>query len=547
MTEEMTGRGPHRPASTFVSISTGQLEPQDRLLLATPALFHQISKDHLQTLIDDSSPQVAVSKMSELINDTPNADRVAALVIEVTTADQLAQQRGADNPGELETVNVGQPESPLAGMKEAAAPAMAKGLKQARQLGGRALHQARHNLLPKVREFSAKGFHSARSVAKNPKHRTKLFAAGGIVVLLIGWVVYANVNTGALDKLVKRYDNDFTQVQTAKELLLAGNKSGARQALETASQDLNNLGLLPQAKLLEGRLQKRAHPEEDPASITQLKAQIASLVDQIDGLVNVAPQDLADFDSIKGAKISFMDIGGGKIFLTDSSNGAVYIYDEASNQLVTGVASPGGVGKVVATTASSSGDGVYLLTDEPAVWFFKLDGNQLSKQTVSPGNWEKGRAIASYNGNVYILASDSSQIYRHIKTVGGFGPGGNYLSSDGGALLANSSTLTVDGQVYAAGPNGLKRFNSGKLDKGLTLPDPLGHVTNVDSFNAGDSLLLTDSQSGRIGVVDASGAMALTKQIKLTGNPKLYSARYDSKSRQVIGLTDGKLIKFTLP
>ncbi|HSX48114.1 MAG TPA: hypothetical protein VLF41_01250, partial [Candidatus Nanoarchaeia archaeon] len=140
-----------------------------------------------------------------------------------------------------------------------------------------------------------------------------------------------------------------------------------------------------------------------------------------------------------------------------------------------------------------------------------------------------------------------SQIYRHIKTVGGFGPGGNYLSTDGGALLANSSTLTVDGQVYAAGPNGLKRFNSGKLDKGLTLPDPLGHVTNVDSFNAGDSLLLTDSQSGRIGVVDASGAMALTKQIKLTGNPKLYSTRYDSKSRQVIGLTDGKLIKFTLP
>lgn len=546
MTEDMTGRGPHRPASTFNSIASGHLEPQDHLLLATPALFHQINKSQLENIIADSSPQMAVSKLSELISDTPNADRVAALLVEVTTPDALAQQRGADPVEEPDTVKVGQPESPLAGMKEAAAPAVAKGLTKARKASGQAIFHAKHTILPKARELSGQGLQRAKKIIKNRQHRSKLYIAAALGAVLIAGFAYSSLSTGAIDNLVKRYDADYAQVQTAKEQLAAGNRVGARQTLEIAQKDLNNLGGLAQAKLLEQRLQKRAHPEDDPASVSGLKAEIAALIDQIDGLVTVAPQDLADFDSIKNAKITFMDIVAGKVYLSEAT-GSVYIYDPASDQIVTGASNPNGVGKVVATTASSAGDGIYLLTEEPAVWFFKADSNQLTRQTISPGEWPKGKSLASYNNNLYILAADSTQIYRHLKTVGGFGARGNYLSGDGAALLGNSTSLTIDGLVYTAGVGGLKRFNGGKLEKGLSLPEPLSHPVSIDSLANGDLLLITDSQSGRVGLIDASADLAINKQIKLSGNPKLHIARYDAKTRQVIALSDGKLIKFSLP
>lgn len=544
ITEDMTSRGPHRPISTFASIASGELEAEDRLLLATPALFHQVSKDELRQIISENGPQGSVAKLSELVNQNNNSDRVAAVITEITTPELLAMQRGAVE--EADSVHVGQPDSMVDNVRDAASPVVAKGLAGAKNLGYKAAHHAKHRLWPALKSGAITTLHRFGSIVRNPKNRDKLYFAGGALVLLAGWLVYLSVNAQALNKLVARYDNDYTAVNLARDQVAAGDKAAARNSLQATGKDLDGLAALPQSKLLANRLSHRAHPEADPASISELRNQINALINQIDGLATAAPSDVASFESLKNAKPDHFELVAGKMVLVDSTSGQIYVYDPTVNQVKASAAAP--VAKVVATTLSSANDGIYILTDEPSVWFYKLDGDTATKQTTSFGDWPKGRAIASYNSNLYILASDSSQIYKQVKTVGGFGGKSAYLATDVASGIASATTLTVDGSVYTAGSFGIKRFVSAKADKSVSLPESLSHPSQLVSILDGDQLLELDSQSNRIGLINSGGAnLAFDKQISLPGNPKLLDAKVDSKTKLVYVLENGKLVKFPLP
>lgn len=69
------------------------------------------------------------------------------------------------------------------------------------------------------------------------------------------------------------------------------------------------------------------------------------------------------------------------------------------------------------------------------------------------GNWENAKAVASYSGNLYLLDTDSGQIYKHIKDPDGYGKGENYLTSQD-ADLKNSVSLAIDGAIYVLNKNG---------------------------------------------------------------------------------------------
>jgi len=545
ITEDMASRGPHRPISTFTSIASGQLEVQDHLLLATPALFHQVNRDDLLSIISDSTPQEAVRKLSELVNQNNNADRVAALVVEVTTPELLALQRGVESD-EPDEVKVGQPESVLEVAKVAAAPVVNRGLSQAKRLGQTALNHSRASLWPATKSTLLKLVQGLRQLLRNPRHRDKLWFAGGALILLIGWLTYTSVNAGAQKKLVARYDQDYTQIARAKTQLSSGDKAAARQNLVAAKSDLGSLAALPQSKLINNQLSHRTRPEDDPGSIAQLSAEASGLIDQIDGLITVSATEVADFSSLRGVKPGFLEVVANKAVIVDGANSSIYVYDPATpNQIRTAVSTPAGIGKPVATTASAAGDGVFILTDEPAVWFYKLDGDALTKQTVSSGDWPKGKAIASYLSNLYILSDDSSHIYKHVKALGGYTGKSEYVN-DGS--LAGSTALTVDGNVYTAGSYGLKRITAGKVDKTVLLPDNLLKPFAIQSIADGNSLVLVDQDSRRIGLIDTSGTTPVfSKQITINGNPKLIDAKGDTKTKLIYVLSEGKLLKFPLP
>jgi serine/threonine protein phosphatase PrpC len=545
ITSDLTGLGSQRPANTFASIATGRLQSHDRLLLATPALYHQSDKLTLHQVITESSPAVAVEKLSELVNQNHDADRVAAIIAELGTPTELADQRGAA-PVDAVQVKVGRPDSILDTAKQTAAPVVTQGLKGAKILGETALHQTKSKIVPGARTaaLAATGW-----LRRNLRTKRQRNIAGAIVLACLifgGGLLYQQAGARAIEQHATRYDSAYTAVQTARGQISSGDKQGAKQNLLRADKELDSLANLPQAALVNRRLAKRSHPEDDPASIQQLQAAIKTLLDQIEGLTTVAPEELLDLSQLKGTTPSFIETINDTLVMI-SRDGSIFVYDAKAGQVKHSIAKTNGIGKVISTTASSTNDGVYILSDEPGVWHFKLDGNSLTRQTSGQSGWPKAKAISSYNGNLYLLAEDNSQIYRHSRTIAGFSGRSAYLTASP-STLQQSTGMAIDGSVYTAGTYGIKRFITGKFDRAIILPEALSNPSALVSFADGDRLLVLDLKSHRLGIIatDANN-LSFLLQLALKGNPKVQDSKVSSKQPHIFILTEDKLLRTPLP
>lgn len=552
ITEDMGGAQPQRPISTFSNIASGSLQAEDRILLSTPALFHHVNTTELPEIVTNHSPESAVQRLSEIINQNPNADRVAALVIEVATAEALASRPGATS--ELPDVaTVGKADTMLEAAKGVAVPAATR----AAEVGRKLASGGKQNILPKVKDlgklaakhgshYGGKAFQWTKATAQHPTRRLYLAGAVGLVVIISAAGLYRNLQTDASTVLVKRYQTDYAAVADAELKIKAGDKTGARQELQTAQADLEKLAALPQRSLLEKRLAASPHDEAQPTTVAALQSQASSLLDQLDGIATVAASPATSFDSLKNAKPGHFAIAGGKAVFVDNGNDSIYVYDTSTGNLRSTVASPSGVGKVLEVVPVADGTGVYLLTDEPGVWLYRLDNDSLARQTVSFGDWVASKQIAAYAGNVYLMQNDGKQVWRHARTVGGFSGKTAYFTADSGT--GGATAMTVDGNVYLAGSFGFKRFTSGKADSSISLPSELNNPTELESIQNGDVIVVVDPDKGRLGLVHSTpGGIGLDSQIKLSGSTKFSEVHFDSKTGKFYALSDGKLIKFDVP
>jgi hypothetical protein len=254
--------------------------------------------------------------------------------------------------------------------------------------------------------------------------------------------------------------------------------------------------------------------------------------------------DLSKLDKIHPSLLVAMD---NRIVLADADSGALALYDLTSHALSAGPSQA--AGKLVDITASAAGDGVYLLSAQPAVWFYRFDGNSLSKLSVSFEDWPAGRAIASYGSNLYVLANDGSQVYKHIKTAGGFSGKSAYFSPDTAASIAGSPAMAVDGAIYLAQTNGIKRFLQGRLDTSLnSLPESLHQISRLESVADGKLIVGRDSKTNRIGLFSASTTTLIyLKQLEFKKVTQLAGVSADSKGQTLFGIADGKLVTVAIP
>ncbi|MBW3538054.1 hypothetical protein KY386_01005 [Candidatus Parcubacteria bacterium] len=545
ITAGLQPKEPHRPGGTFANIASGSLQPQDRILLATPALFHHIPKNQLKTLIHDNTANAAVQKLSVLVKQLEDADRAAALVIEVTTPQLLALQA---RPAEPQEAYVGQPSTPLAAAKEAAAPVLSSVVANTKRLGQKGAAYGQSTLLPKTKQLTLKAAKHAGGVLRRRRGRQLALLASVLLMATLGWYTHASRQAAGVEALAKRYDAVFMQQQKAQQALAAGDKTGSRAALVAAAQDLQELAASGRRKALDRALTKRPHPENDPASVQQLQAQITAAIDRIDGLQKVEPAVVTRLDALGEAKPTHFELLGSNVILVDGQKGSIHRYNLPAAKLTPAVAARADIGRVVATTLASSGDGVYLLTAEPAVWLYRAENNSLKRQSISFGQWPKGKAIASYGGNLYILAEDGSQVYKHIPTAGGFAAKSSYFPGAAAAGLGGATSLAIDGAVYIGGGKaGLRRYIAGQLDQtARDLPEPLAQPAQIQSTADGTRLLTLNGDGTRVALLAAGDTrLNFIRQYELKGAGRLHQVRADTKGTAVYALTDGKLLKFS--
>jgi len=107
------------PLKTFVNIASGQLEPEDRILISTPGLFYSMSLDNIKKIIGDKSPNQAVKKLAEFLKEEEDALGTSLLVIRVLTEEKIADEEVIE---EEEEIWIAEPKSRLETISEKAKP-----------------------------------------------------------------------------------------------------------------------------------------------------------------------------------------------------------------------------------------------------------------------------------------------------------------------------------------------------------------------------------------------------------------------------------------
>lgn len=527
---------PATPSKTFGSIATGELEANDRLLLATPALIHQIPLPKLQSVISNTSPNAAIAEISQLLEGAIT-NRIAAIVVEITTPELAAVKVRSDEPDEIE---LGNSENLAEAAIKAATPLAQTASKKSKQVARAALGSWQ-KLRPLPRRGSLKVVELIRQRLTTRKGRrisavTVLALFGGIGLIL--WLSGSNA-AGA--KQFSQYQTLFQEYSHAQTLAADGNKTASRASLVAVQAKLPSV--IANEAAINRRLKNNPLYEGEPTSVAAFKALVADQIDQLDGLVKVSPMTVAEI-SAKNARPIHFESDGAHAFVFDAANhNAISIINLETGDQKDSTANTSILGDVVNTTISSANDGIFILTNKPSVWFYRYSNDSLAEQTLAYGQWPKASSIASYGSNIYLLGDTA--VYKNVRNANGYSPSSNYISTT--VSSKNTSGLAVDGWIYVTSDSGLQRFLGPVLKQSLPTPSSLGHLTNLRSVAGGDFVIGTSQSSGRIAIWNAKAdQVVFAKQITLQDTKKLYDAIYDQKLGKVFATVDNRLVSFSL-
>lgn len=527
---------PATPSKTFGSIATGELEAGDRLLVATPALIHQIPLTKLQSIITNGSPNAAIAEISQLLEGAAT-NRIAAVVVEITTPELAALKVRSDEPEEIQLAG----KESLTETAIRAATPLAQTTAVTTKKVAVAAQSSWQRFRPKLRTASLAIVERVRqTLATSKGRRLALLATATVVVGVVGLIWLANTRT-ADTKQFSEYQALFKRYSAAQTTAERGDKTAARTALADIQSRLNELS--NDEADLNKQLENNPLLEGEPASVQGFKELVADQIDQIDGLVKASPTTVAVIGG-KNAQPLHFESDGNRAYVIDAANqntiSIVSLLDgsQKNSQAKTSV-----LGDVKNTTLSASNDGIFILTAKPSVWFYRFATDTLTEQTIAYGQWPKAHAIASYGPNLYLLGD--GMIYKHVRNATGYSPKTDYISTT--SIGSNLTGLAVDGWVYTLSESKLNRFLASALKQSVPVPSSLKSVTNLRSTAGGSVLIGTSQASDRIAIWTFSNdQLTFSKQVSLTDGKALHNAIYDRKLGKVFATIDNRLVSFPL-
>lgn len=530
------------PTRTFGVVASGELETGDRILLATPALVHHVSATKLTATVSHHSPTTAIAELGQLI-DKLAADRVAAIITEITTPELAASQVLDSKPTE---VTVGTPANAAEAVKQIAVPAATDTIKQSglfvQQNSRRALkqvHKTHQKLKPIIRKFGLSLAAMSRLALRSSKRRRILAILAVLIIALASWWMWQNHQSTQSRNQFKQYQEIFTTYQqlpieqnnsqsTINELIKLQERYGTFKSSEsTINKSLANSNLR----------------DGEPRTYAAMAQVLQQRLDQLIGLINVEPTIIKN---LKDANISakHFELVSAKLYLfAGGDQPAIHIINPTSGSITTSTANVRGIGTITATTAAPNGDGVYILTDKPSVWFYQISTDKLTESVISYGSWPAGTAIAAYASNVYILSENT--VYKFVRSSSGFSPRTTYAQLTGPANGATN--LSIDGSVYVLNTEQLTELLSGTVKRTAALPITMTQLSKLRTLETATVMSAVNHQSDRIIIFDKTATkLAYSYQLKPNELTGIQDAIYSPTSKQFYVLTDSALAKVPL-
>lgn len=265
---------------------------------------------------------------------------------------------------------------------------------------------------------------------KNKPLRTGLFSFGIIVAATLLYLILSSLFLGQASKTVpEEYKNKLIEVQLL---------------IEKANKDLGNKeNFNAQIKKAEGILFEVRDKQVFLNDVKKLLGDISILKKQMNGVESFDPKSHTPeytFQDKTFNVLAVFDIGKKLYFV--GKNGLIGPYVKGSE--VKTYAYPDGE-EAIATDSSADGDIFIFTKTNRLLKFYK---GELSYVNVEGQKmWEVGRAIKTFNSNLYLLSGDGKQLYKHKPGVSGFSSKSEVIQS---ADLKNHSIVEfgVDGGFY---------------------------------------------------------------------------------------------------
>ncbi|GAC1372177.1 MAG: hypothetical protein NVSMB39_6430 [Candidatus Saccharimonadales bacterium] len=518
---------PASPSKTFGSIATGVLDSGDKLLLATPALVHQIPLKKLQQTITATNPNIAIGEISQLLEGAVT-NRIAAIIVEITTPEIAALQVRTEEPAEIE---LGNNETLAAAALSVAAP-LAQTTAQTSARAARVMADTIQAVKPHARRLSLAAADKLRQSLSTRRGQLTVGAVALIAFFLVIFVSLHNFGQASSAKAFAQYQSLFSQYQTT---LGSSDKTAVRARLVSIQNDLAKIN----THAINAQLANSPLPQSEPNTVAGLKTLIADQIDQLDGLVKAAPTTLTEVGGKSGRPTHF-ESDGTRAYIFDAANhNAISIVNLLTGNQSDSVADTSKLGDVVSTTLSYNKDGIYILTAKPSVWFYRFTGDTLTEQTVQYDTWPKSTAIASYASNLYLLGPTS--IFKHTRNAAGYSPKSEYITQ--AAYGVEAASLAVDGYIYVVNKTTIQQFLGTVARQTATLPASAAGVSCLRSSAGGDVITGVSSSTGRIAVwSDKSDKLVFDKQVSLSSGKTVYDAVYDAKLGKIFATVDNRLV-----
>ena len=264
-------------------------------------------------------------------------------------------------------------------------------------------------------------------------------------------------------------------------------------------------------KLLEARagleqiLDEFSGDDKEREKLTTLLAQVNDLYEKVSGEHRVSEASLFyDLSLIKedvyGEEMSLAD---GWITVLDESRGVVLGVEEESKK---GKLLAGGEILTGSKLLASSGGKAVVLSNSGLVGVYYNDRTaELLIETDE--SWKKPNGLGMFGGNVYVMDSETSEIWRYPGYEGGIGSGTRWLGPGVVPDFSNITSVAVDGDMWISYGDDVMRFRRGAVLNYYIdgLLDPFSKIEAIYTQIESEYVYVLDRDNERVVVLNKEG------------------------------------------
>ncbi|MBI2798331.1 hypothetical protein HYX70_03495 [Candidatus Saccharibacteria bacterium] len=527
----------------FSEIIEGSLQKRDSLLFYTQAVFSQLKKTDLSSLLTENSPSTCIHKLAQHMPQGEGASRCSAIAVNITTIKDLSEKPLSDEPNQT---FIGATTSAAGAIAKKIQPhaqkAIQKSVSGAKRLGGETKDRALRSAGNGIREGWNKLW--SKYINRNPRLALGIVVVG-VILIFVGFYLLS-LQSQKNDKNLAVFSQAYQIEQQAATDLSQGNKEQAEASLQDAQTKLNSIPA-SSVERVNKLASKQAQFSPQLNTIASLNTQITSLLDTIRSVVRVNAQAVYGAKDKNTASFSQLLLFGKTIYTIDTKakNLLRINLDSKSGSVAT---SNQVLANVQASSVANDGSTGYIMTKNPNLFLLSPDGSLTEAKNTS-NEWSRGVDIASYLGNIYILSPVDNQIYRYTKNLGGYSTKTPYLKNPAENLLQNATSMAINGNVYVGNNDGSAlNFQLGQK-RDLQIQNYPKNSQNIVKILYSENLtslflLLNDGRILQIQL--GSNSAQYIRQYVVTDATNINSFAIDDSNKQIFVANSNTILSFPL-